>query len=99
MAIQPGTFKRLPAKEVILEQIEEERRHLYDITSYLWYIMPVAERFGDRVYDVAARALTESGIKVTAQELKALAEVLKTPEGLERYAEQRRRHILYHICG
>jgi len=99
MAIQPGTFKRLPGKEVILDQIEEERRHLNDLSSYMWYIMPVADRFGERVYEVAARSLVESGLKVTAAEMKALAEELKTPEGMERYAEQKRRHALLHICG
>ena len=99
MAIQPGTFKRLPGKEVILDQIEEERRHLNDLSSYMWYIMPVADRFGERVYEVAAKSLVESGLKVTAAEMKALAEELKTPEGMERYAEQKRRHVLLHICG
>ncbi len=99
MAIQSGTFKRLPGKEVILAQIEEERRHLNDLSSYMWYIMPVADRFGEQVYEVAARSLIESGLKVTAAEMKALAEELKTPEGMERYAEQKRRHVLLHICG
>ena len=99
MAIQAGTFKRLPGKEVILDQIEEERRHLNDLSSYMWYIMPVADRFGERVYEVAAKSLVESGLKVTAAEMKALAEELKTPEGMERYAEQKRRHVLLHICG
>lgn len=99
MAIQPGTFKRLPGKDVILEQIAEERRHLYDVSSYVWYIMPVADRFGDAVYDVAAYSLTDSGIRVTAPELKALADELRTPAGRERYAEQRRLHVTLHICG
>jgi len=99
MAIQSGTFKRLPGKEVILAQIEEERRHLNDLSSYLWYIMPVADKFGEQVYEVAARSLEESGLKVTLSEMKALAEELRTPEGMKRYAEQRRRHVLLHICG
>lgn len=99
MAIQSGTFKRLPGKEVILAQTEEERRHLNDLSSYMWYIMPVADRFGERVYEVAAKSLTESGLKVTVSEMKALAEELSTPEGKERYAEQRRRHVQLHICG
>jgi hypothetical protein len=99
MAIQPGTFKRLPGKEVILEQIEEERRHLHDLSSYMWYIMPVADKFGDQVYEVAARSLAESGLSVTVAEMKALADELKTPEGMERYAEKRRLHTLLHICG
>jgi uncharacterized membrane protein YpjA len=99
MAIQSGTFKRLPGKEVIRAQIEEERRHLNDLSSYMWYIMPIADRFGEQVYEVAAKSLAESGLKVTASEMKTLAEELSTPEGMERYAENRRRHVLLHICG
>ena len=99
MAIQAGTFKCLPDKQVILEQIEEERRHLHDLSSYMWYIMPVAEKFGDRVYEVAAGSLRESGLQVTVEELRALAGELKTAEGMERYAERRRQHALLHICG
>ena len=82
-----------------MEQIEEERRHLHDLSSYMWYIMPVADKFGDQVYEVAARSLAESGLSVTVAEMKALADELKTPEGMERYAEERRLHTLLHICG
>ena len=99
MAIQKGTFMRLPPKEEITPMIEEEKRHLQDLTSYLWYIMPVAEKFGQRVYDVAARSLAQDGVDVTPARLKALAAELQTPEGQARYAEERRLHILYHICG
>ena len=99
MTIQSGTFKPLPDKQVILTQIEEERRHLNDLSSYMWYIMPVAEQFGEKVYEVAARSLAESGLRVSAAEMKALAEELKTPAGRERYAEQRRLHALLHVCG
>lgn len=99
MAIQSGTFKQLPGKEVILAQIEEERRHLHDVSSYLWYIMPVADRFGDEVYQVAAEALADNGIITTTAELRALAEELKTPQSLECYAERKRLHTLFHICG
>ena len=99
MPIQAGTLKRLPPKEVILEKIEREKQHNADLTSYMWYIMPVAEKCGDRVYEVAAESLTKSGIPVTAAQLKALAEELKTPEGMERYAEQRRYHLFNHVTG
>ena len=99
MAIQSGTFKRLPGKEVILAQVEEERRHLNDLSSYMWYVMPVADKFGEQVYEVAAKSLAQSGLKVTVAEMKTLAEELKTPEGMERCAKQRRRHVLLHICG
>jgi hypothetical protein len=39
--------------------------------------MPLAEKFGDTVYDVAAKSLTESGIEVSAAQLKQLAEDLE----------------------
>jgi len=98
MPIQPGTFKRLPPKENVLELIEEQKSHNADITSYMWYIMPVAEKFGDKVYDVAAESLTKSGLKVSPSQLRALAEELKTPDGMARYAKQRRLH-LRHVTG
>lgn len=96
MPIQAGTFKRLPPKEQILEAVQEQRRHNADLTSYMWYIAPVAERFGAEVYDVAAKSLTSSGLKASPSELKVLAEEWKTPEGMKRYAEQRRLHLLHH---
>jgi hypothetical protein len=98
MPIQAGTFKQLPPKEKLQDLIEEQRTHNADITSYLWYIMPVAERFGDEVYAVAAQALRGSGLEVSGTELKELAVALKTPEGQERHAEQRRRHMR-HVTG
>lgn len=99
MPIQSGTWKRLPSKEVLLEGIEEQRRHNADITSYLWYVMPLEEKFGDKVYDVAAESLAKSGLEVSASRLKELAEELKTPEGMERYAEERRLHVFGHVTG
>jgi hypothetical protein len=93
MAVEPRSFNRLPPKEKILNAIEMQKLRLTDLTSYLWHITPVAERFGDQVYEVAARSLTESGVPTSAAELKALAEGLKTPEGQARYAENRFRHM------
>lgn len=89
----------LPSKDDILERIEVQKRHVADLTSYIWYIMPVAERFGDKVYDVAAESLAESGLQVSPSRLKELAEELKTPEGKKRYAERRRIHIGTNITG
>ena len=93
MAIQPKTFNPLPPKERILQAIERQRRHVQDPTSYIWYLMPLAERFGDEVYDVAAESLAESGLDVTAAELKDLARDLQNPEGRERCNHARLRHI------
>jgi hypothetical protein len=93
MPIQPRTFNRLPPRETIERQIELHKQHLTDLTSYLWYIMPVADRVGDRAYDVAAESLRQSGLTVTAAELRELAAELKTPEGQARYAANRRFHL------
>ena len=99
MPIQSGTWKPLPSKEVIQEGIEEQKRHNADLTSYLWYIIPVAEQFGEQVYDVAAESLTQNGVEVSAAQLKDLADELKTPEGMERYAEVRQLHVMGHVTG
>jgi hypothetical protein len=88
----PG-FTPLPSKEELQGAIELHERHLADLTSYLWYIMPVADRFGDSVYDLSAESLTKSGIPTSAMQLKALAAELKTPDGMQRYAGNRRIHI------
>jgi len=93
VGLQPSTFRRLPPKERLVEIIRFYEARNADLTSFMWYIMPVAQRFGDRVYDVAARSLAESGLEVTALELKQLADELETPEGRARYAENRRLHI------
>lgn len=82
MEIQPRSFHALPSKEEILRSIETQEKRIADLTSYIRYVMPVADRFGDDVYAVAARSLTESGVSVTAKQLKELAEELKTPEGI-----------------
>ena len=47
------------------------------------YELPVAERFGERAYDIAAHALCENGLSVTGPQLRALAAELATSEGQE----------------
>ena len=56
------------------EIIEFYEQRNADVTSFMWYIMPVADRFGERVYDVAAASLAKSGLEVTASQLKSLAQ-------------------------
>ena len=53
----------------------------------------MALRFGERVYGVAAAALTEGGLGVTAAQLSALAADMKAPENREKYADLRGVHI------
>ena len=86
-------FEPLPSRAALQASIDLQKRHLVDLTSYLWYIMPVAERFGERVYEVAAESLTRSGIPTSAEALRALAGELQTPAGRARYVENRRIHI------
>ncbi len=93
MPIQPGTFKRLPPKEEILAAIEEEKRYNLEVMSFIWYIKPVAEKFGDKAYEVAAKSLSGSGLKVTASQLKKIAKDLDTKEGKNRYAEIWQNHL------
>ena len=93
MSTDRPIFTPLPPKQDILRLVELHRRNLNDPLSYLWYIAPVADRFGDRVFDVAADSLTQSGIQVTSTQLRQFAEELRTPEGMGRYAENKRRHI------
>jgi len=97
--MQAGQYKPLGSKEEILALIAEEERHNADLTSYLWYIMPVADRFGERAYDVAAEALRGCGLDVSGGQLKALAQELRTPAGQAKHAEARRLHVMNHVCG
>lgn len=99
MPIQSGTYRRLPDKKIIQKRIELEKQHNDDLISYLLYVIPLADKFGDRVYEVAAKALTETGLSVTADVLRALAEEFKTPDGLKRCSEQRHRHIFGYVTG
>ena len=98
MPIQPGTFKRLPPKEEIIAAIEKEKEYNSDVIPFVWYIKPVADRFGDRVYDVAAASLSKSGLKANAAQLKEVAEELDTEKGKEKYARIRQVH-LQHVTG
>jgi hypothetical protein len=90
---QSATFHRLPPREVILKHIEQQEERIAGPVSYLLHIMPVVDRFGEQVYDVAAKSLQESGVVVTAERLRQVAAELRTPEGQERYADEKWGHI------
>jgi len=90
---QSATFHRLPPKELILKRIEQQERRVAGPVSYLLHIMPAVERFGEQVYEVAAKSLQESGVVVTAEQLRQVAAELKTPDGQERYAAEKWEHI------
>jgi hypothetical protein len=92
MAIQPSTFNPLPDKEVLRARIAQQKAHLADLASYMLFIMPVARRFGEQVYDVAASFLAEKDFKVTPEQLRLMAQDMRTPEGKAREAKSRRLH-------
>jgi len=92
VTIQESTFHALPPQESIKAAIQKQRDHIQDLTSYLCYLIPLAEKEGDRVYEVAARSLAESGVEVTAEKLKELAAYLTSPEGVEAYRAARLSH-------
>lgn len=93
MQHQTATFHPLPSKEKILKRIAIQERRISFPVSYLLYIMPVADRFGDRVYDVAVRSLGASGVEATSAQLRKLAAELKTPAGQKRYWTEKWQHI------
>jgi len=99
VTVQDSTFHLLPPKENILAGIEKQREHVTDVTTYLCYLIPLAEKFGQRIYDVAATALAEGGLDVTASQLKELAKDLSSPVGEERYREARLRHTGLYLTG
>jgi hypothetical protein len=93
MPLESPEFTPLPSMDEIRASIAAQEEHLRDLSSYMWYILPVAARFGERAFEVAARALSESGIATTSAELAALASELRTPEGQITYAGRRAFHI------
>ena len=93
MPLNPPLFQPLPSKEKLLERIEFYKGRNADLISYVWYLLPLAARFGERVFEVAARSLAESGLSVTAEQLCTLGHEMQTPEGQQKYAHNRALHI------
>jgi hypothetical protein len=93
MPLNPSLFHLLPPKEDLLERIEVYKERNTDLSSYMWYLLPLSAMFGDRVFEVAAKSLTESGLSVTAEQLCHLGHEMQTPEGQQKYAHNRALHI------
>jgi hypothetical protein len=91
--------KSFPSKKVLLETIEQRKKHLKNLSSFMWYIMPVAECLGDQVYKVAARLLCESGLDVNADQLGQLADDINSPARKEFYGKERLFHIGTNLTG
>jgi hypothetical protein len=87
------SFKMLPPKEEIQKIVERRKAHIDNIISYMWYILPVAKKYGDRVFEVAAKSLTDSGIQTTADHLKRLAEEMQSPDGMKHFENEKHTHI------
>jgi hypothetical protein len=92
MTLQASTFSPLPGRKRMEKAVAAQREHLRDLTSYLCHLIPLAERLGDQVYEVAARSLTDSGVEVGAAQLSGLASELVAPGGQDLYLQARLRH-------
>jgi len=93
------SFKMLPPKEEIEKIVKQRKAHITNLSSYMWYIMPVAKKFGDNVYVVAAKSLTDSGVPTTADQLKQLAEEMQSSERHEHYEKEKHMHIGMNITS
>jgi hypothetical protein len=82
-----------PSKDELEAIIEMRKKHVRDLSSYMWYILPVVKKFGEQVYEVAAQSLTESGLEVTAGQLQELAQEMQSPEKQLYYQQERLFHI------
>lgn len=65
MPLNSPMFHPLPSKEKLLERIELYKEHNADLNSYMWFLLPLAAKFGDRVFEVSAKSLAESGLSIT----------------------------------
>lgn len=82
-----------PSKSDLEANIDMRKKHVANLSSYMWYILPVAEKFGEKVFEVAAQSLTESGLEVTAGQLQELAREMQSPEKQQFYKQERLFHI------
>jgi hypothetical protein len=93
------SFKPLPPREEIQKVIERRRRHITNLSSYMWYILPVVKKFGNKVFEVAAKSLTDSGIQTTADQLKRLAEEMQSLDGVKQFENEKHTHIGMNITS
>jgi len=89
MILTPKTFNRFPSMEQMEETLKTLMSYTTDVASYMWLLLPLSEKLGEQVFDVAAKSLTESGVEVTAEEMKELARDMRLPEKQEHYKKKR----------
>lgn len=90
MPLHSNTFRTFPHKSDILDLIGKFRDQKNNAVSYMWYLLPLEDKFGSRVYDTAAKSLNSRGIITSYDELKALAEDMRANS--EKYLKQKRLH-------
>jgi hypothetical protein len=93
MPLNSTLFRPLPPREELLRRIQFYQERNADISSYMWYLLPLVAKFGERVYQVAAQSLTRSGLVVTTDELRDLGIEMQTLDGQKKYAQHRALHI------
>jgi hypothetical protein len=99
MSLQASTFRPLPSRERLAEAIAQQREHVSDLSTYVCYLIPLAERCGDRVYDVASVALRQGSLDVTAEQLRELAQEFSSPEGEQKYRDARLSHAALYLTS
>lgn len=92
MPLHKNTFETFPNKSVILDTVEKMRNQKYSLDSYIWYLMPLEDKFGSRVYETAAKSLNSRGVNTSSDELKALADDMRAEKNSEKYLKQKRLH-------
>ena len=55
----------------------------------MWMLLPLSDKLGDKVFDIAVKSLKESGVEVTVEEMKELARDMGLPEKQEFYRKKR----------
>jgi hypothetical protein len=93
MPLNSSLFCPLPTREELLRRIQFYEERNGDLSSYMWYLLPLVAKFGECVYQVAAQSLTCSGLAVTADELRDLGIEMQTQDGQKKYARHRALHI------
>ena len=93
MPLENPLFRPFPPTEKLLERIEFYKERNADPTTFMWHLLPLEEKFGERVYDVAAKSLAESGLPVTGESLRALARDMRDPANKAKYDRLRGLHI------
>ena len=89
MDLTPNTFNRFSDLEMMEKKLEIITDLNKDGTTFMWMLLPLSEKLGEKVFDVAAKSLKESGVEITAEKMKELARDMRLPEKQEFYRKKR----------